>query len=604
MKYFSNELWARLPFPDFRARFFIETYSEKLHMQTPHFQQARLMNLFSCCREALTYIADQRVSEKNTGYLQLAVEEIESCLKLDPVAKDMFAPQEPALKELLKITRSGNVGTSQLARLEVLAELMLARRDEYEDRLLAKLREAVIGTRDMDKKERLLQEIYNLTGLYVTNLLDRGYSPTYLYNRAEMFTRPNNYGARDFVGQFDSVTKKLRSRRAVFRVHFSLNTNKVETLLKLKTEPEFSLSRGVPEEVSGKELDKLRLDFPPKLVATLDVESTDYVRAAWLGKEKLDGFLDFASALEVNPIIAVAAHCVIVWDRENLTHKKSLNLELLTRFMVSEAGTYLASSPTGLQDAFELLDDAGRQSLQRSLRYLRLSRESTSNEQKLLNLWIAFESLFSDTPQSVLLAINDVAPPIYATMALRRRIAYLRDLLGINGMLVPQGVCTDLMVGEREFSRDTAEERVFGLIKNEDAAIALFDSLGEREHLKFVLKATCDVFANNRTIRQRIERSEADVARQVRRIYALRNKMAHTGQYAHIRPQLVTHLVDYLTSCYIAVANAARVRKAGGGVSMAACFQGYKMGVEQVIRLCGDSEEVQRLGDITPVPII
>ncbi|WP_143512563.1 HEPN domain-containing protein [Vreelandella utahensis] len=604
MKYWNNEFWRRLPLTDYRARFFIEVYREKLHMQTPHFKQARLMNIFSSSREALDYIAEQRNNEKNAGYLHLALDEIENCLRVDFLAKEMFASHKPILDDLIKDLRSGSAGENKLQRFQIIAEHILQRRAEYENQLLVQLRDAVVGDRDLGKKARVLDDIYTLTGLYITNLLDRGYSPTYLYNRAEMFTRPTSYGSKTFSEQFDSVTNKLKSRDDIYRVHFALQTNKMDSLFQLAEISDCNIRKGIPDEVYGKQLEKVRIDFSPKLFATLEVNSTDYVRAAWLGKEVLNQFVEFASALEVNPQIKVASHCVVVWESDRATHKKALNIDLLTRLMVSEAGTYLPHSKATLYNVFERLEDSSRQSLMRSLRYLRIGRDSVSIEQKLLNLWIAFESLFENGSQGLVQIINDVIPQIYAVIALRRRLSYLRELLGANSIPVPSGACEGYMGTDKEFSLSVDDEQVFRLIRDDQAAKELFNSLGDREHLKYTLKETTETFRENRSIKRRIERSEADVARQIKRIYYLRNKIAHTGHYSNIRPALVTHLVDYLVSCYIAIDRSAEGKAGNDDVSIAACLQAYKMGAESVVHRCEAQEEIDSIADITATPVI
>lgn len=90
LKYFNDALWAQLPLNDFRARFFIECYIEKLRMQTPHFYQCRLLNIFSACSEMLEHIEALQENEKNSGYVTSSMEEIVDCWDADPIAQDIF----------------------------------------------------------------------------------------------------------------------------------------------------------------------------------------------------------------------------------------------------------------------------------------------------------------------------------------------------------------------------------------------------------------------------------------------------------------------------------------------------------------------------------
>lgn len=91
LRYIADESWGSLPLTDFRARFFIETYCEKLRIYTPHFYQARLMNIFSACQEMMTYIEEQYASDRNFAYITSSMEEIEHCWERDPVAQELLA---------------------------------------------------------------------------------------------------------------------------------------------------------------------------------------------------------------------------------------------------------------------------------------------------------------------------------------------------------------------------------------------------------------------------------------------------------------------------------------------------------------------------------
>lgn len=90
MKYLRDQIWSRIPIDDFRSRFFVETYIEKLSVYTPHFSQSRLMNLFSSCSELLVYIEEYSNNEKNAGYLFSALDEIDSCFSTDVIAQEIL----------------------------------------------------------------------------------------------------------------------------------------------------------------------------------------------------------------------------------------------------------------------------------------------------------------------------------------------------------------------------------------------------------------------------------------------------------------------------------------------------------------------------------
>lgn len=604
MKYLSDQTWGSLPINDFRPRFFIETYREKLSLETPHFSKSRLMNLLSSCAEALSYIQEYRSSDRNGGYILSALDEIEGCLSSDPVAQELFGYMDEPRAQLFKKIRGGDFNPTQLTRLAVICQAVLTRDEEYSSRLLGALKDSLFSQVDLTKMERITSTIYTLTGLYTTYLLNKGYSPTYLFNRAELFTRESNYSGKTFHEQFDMVTERLRSYTTTYEVIFSLRAHKSSCLLSIEDDADFVFLDSIPESIQGSDREKLSKDFVPNVIAKSSIESTDYVSASWLIKEKLDKLLDSVTALELNPRIQVSAHCVTISRNQNKVHTKTLNINLLLEFLSSEGGTYFSSSDATIRHALAKLNSVGREQLGRSLRYLRLARESISLEQKLLNMWISMESIFSDGESSILSNIVEYVPQIYAVSALTRRVRYLREMLVKNGVLTTPLVKRDVIPGCDRFDDSVSVSQVFDLLRNESAALELFNSLSPKEHLKYKLLSTYKEMQTNATIADRVRRSEVDVTRQLRRIYFLRNKIAHTGHYANIRPQLVTHLLDYLAVCYMAISTAATRAVKGEVHSIADMLAAYKMGADVVASRCKAADPITKLEQLVPTPII
>ncbi|MED5525086.1 MAG: hypothetical protein VX447_10075 [Pseudomonadota bacterium] len=480
----------------------------------------------------------------------------------------------------------------------------MSRDEDYSTHLLDALQEALFGQVDLTQKERLTSRIYTLTSLYTTHLLNKGYSPTYLFNRAEMFTRESNYSGKSFQEQFQLITERLRSHTTSYEVYFSLRAHKPSCLLSIDDDPDFVFSEAAPDFIQGPDLEKLTKDFSPNVIAKSFIEATDYVTASWRIKDKLDKLLDAVTALELNPKIQVAAHCVTISRNQNMVHTKTLNINLLLGFLSSEGGTYFSNADTTIRHALTKLNGQGREQLGRSLRYLRLARESVSLEQKLLNLWISIESLFADGESSILSNILEYVPQIYAVSALSRRVGYLRDLLVKCQIAATPLIKAHVMAGAETFGADTTDSHIFDILRHEPAAMELFYSLDQKEHLKFKLLSTFKEMENNQAIANRVKRSESDVTRQLRRIYFLRNKIAHTGHYANIRPQLVTHLLDYLAVCYLAISTSASKAVENGAQSIGDLLAAYKMGADVVISRSKASNPIGKIGELVPVPII
>lgn len=299
LKYISDDAWQKLPVADFRARFFVETYCEKLSMYTPHFYQSRLMNVFSACSEMLEYIKEYQSNDRNGAYVASSIEEIRDAWDSDPVVQEQLADLMPLRAGLLRNVQSGELGPNTLHRLKAFCRAILCRKDEYAEAIFSALNEAVIGATDLTQRGRITSQIDRLTGLYTSYLLNEGYSPTYLFNRSDLLSKEKNYGDRDFAAQFRSVTGRLQSHRAVvFDVYYGLHTNKPSVLTSIVDEEEIEFLTELPADIQGSVLEKFRKNIDINVVVKAKISSTDYVSAALRTKERLDRFLDAATALE------------------------------------------------------------------------------------------------------------------------------------------------------------------------------------------------------------------------------------------------------------------------------------------------------------------
>ena len=152
LRYFSDEYWATLPVADFRARFFVECYIEKLRAFTPHFYQARLMNIFSACSEMLGYVDELISSEKNLAYLVSSMKEVEACWVSDVIAQEVLVDLNRFQDVISRAVKSGNIENIGVHRLKAFCRAVISRGELYELALTDALVEAVVGSSDTTQK--------------------------------------------------------------------------------------------------------------------------------------------------------------------------------------------------------------------------------------------------------------------------------------------------------------------------------------------------------------------------------------------------------------------------------------------------------------------
>lgn len=551
----------------------------------------------------MEHIEAYQINEKNGGYVASSMEEITNCWDSDPVAQEILGDFSVLRLDLSKKVKANEFAHNALTRLKSFCRAILYRQEAYLTTLLAQLDNAVLGAADLTQKDRITSLIDRLTGLYTTYLLNQGYSPTYLYNRSEMFLRENNYGGRIFADQFHMITDRLRNKQSQFEVYYGFHTPKPNLLLSVTDEPDLQFLRTIPAEITAENLKKFKKNIQINIVAKATLTATDYVSAALKTKERLDRFLDAFTALEFDSELKMSAQCVTI-NRGTPIHVKTLNVDVLLKFMSSEGGTTISQPSTPVRQIFKSLDESAKEQLSRSLRHLRLAKHSVSLEQKLLNLWIALESLFSNAGSSIIGNILEFIPQFYAVTGVIRRVAYLRELLVENRIPVTPLISAIIGPGVVNFNSLVTDTQVFTILRSKKAAIELFNSLGNREHLKFKLMQIFEELKDNQSISSRLKRSEEDVNRQLRRIYFLRNKIAHTGHFQGVRPQLVTHLLDYVAISYRAIATAANKSKQGEVYSIEELLASGRMGVDVVIGRVASKDEVSTLDQVTLHPVV
>ena len=418
-----------------------------------------------------------------------------------------------------------------------------------------------------------------------------------------MFTRANKYAGRDFSGQLSLVSERLRSHTSSFDCHFTVYTNRSKTLLATTAKADIIFYKLNHPTLAGVDLSSILRSEGEPIVARIATVSTDHVSAALRSKELLDQLLDAVTAFDSKLDLNVSASCQVTYQVQAVNHCRHVPVDKLLNFMSSEIVTRFSNPSISISKALHVLEVDSKSQLGRSLRYLRLSKESVSLEQKLLNLWIAFESLFVDLGAGIIGNMLDYVPVLYANSGLIRRIEYLRDLLISNSVLVPSKIREKLFDRVR-FDKAFTVEHVFSLLRDESLSMALFESIERKEHLKFKLMQIYRELETNKAMTDRISKTEDDVTRQLRRIYYMRNKITHTGRFSGVRPQLITHLLDYIGVCYEVIFTASDKARVNSQYSLIELLTSAKIGAEMVLAKCSSKERIMTVDQIVMTPTI
>jgi hypothetical protein len=214
-------------------------------------------------------------------------------------------------------------------------------------------------------------------------------------------------------------------------------------------------------------------------------------------------------------------------------------------------------------------------------------------------MWIAFESMYSFGRGSIIENILRYVPRTYASFSLMRRLNYIKKLLVDNEIEVPDTLRGLVSLSNGRFSEASTVGDIFEVVRSETFALDLFNSISQMEQLRFTIRKAHEVFKSNATILSRFKRSAADVDGQIRRIYAIRNKIAHTGHYGNVRPQLISHLYDYLVNSIHALHVASTVSR-HGKVPISDLFDSFSLGLDLMESRLGSDVSIRDVRDLEP----
>lgn len=213
MKYLKDTRWESLPIPkkDYRPRFFVELYQELLDVNSLSTYQARIMNIFTYAQELLELINHYKKTGKNKKYIATSLIELMSYLNKDSIARLVFKNQVEIIELKFKNTNN-DLKFDEIKELELIVKLFIddSKRNEYWDKLTSELICLICDRSiNLEQIERNLNNIETHTKLFITYLLNSGFTNQYLFNRKDYFTNLNNYNGNNFEEQLNKIIGSL-----------------------------------------------------------------------------------------------------------------------------------------------------------------------------------------------------------------------------------------------------------------------------------------------------------------------------------------------------------------------------------------------------------
>lgn len=557
MKVLKQDTWDNLNFSDWRARFFLECFTESLSVKTPHFHQAKMMGVLDLAQEVLDNIKVYEENDKGKGYLTSSLKELKLALEYDVVSRDIFGDILEVFDDCAKNFNVDKLPKSLIIQLSILCKRIIEQRDLYFTKVQLSLFNSICDDRDIQKKNRITTEIYSLTKSYVTFLLRSGYSPTYLFNKTQLLTRKSNYNGRIFRDQLSFFFSSLDCKVRAFKVFFGIKTNKKDTVKKYIPLKGIKILEDIPDKhytISTATFSK----FSPDFYVQISIETLDYVGASLLANEKIESEIDLLKTLISNINLTMHDNCYVDYKAKGHTYQRNVNVRILNGLMTYDLRNGQLNKHVNF-DFRSRFEESSMKKIEGILKNLRQVKESARLEQKLLSLWICLESLsYSGDDKSIISSVIAFLPKIYAFQSIKQRVEYVLLLLEKYEISIPPTVKSRHGIDNDLFTREIPIEILYQALINEDSAKEICGSINHLDFLYFRIYALHLIISNKKEIKRRIENTREDIEKQLYRIYQIRNNIVHIGFSDSISHYAINHLSDYVNTLLLIALDTAK----------------------------------------------
>lgn len=585
----------KLPGIDYRSIFFIYAWRELLYKTTPHFYQARFMNPISSLHEVYDILDVSLKDKRNISNLKTSCVELFSIIKKDTVIKRLLGEQHALLVKMLEPfnkNKEVNLSEPEIRNLKQIIKYTLNFEEFYVVEMIGELLKEVLGEHNEKHRETKLDNIYYLTSTFLSTLMSMGFSSTYLYNRIDMLTWKNRYGENNFSTQMELMLNRFNTSPVKYKVTYAFKGAIVKkTLFALNNVLGmnfFKKGEIEPILIKNKEY-SFELDSIDGYI-TCDINSYDYISAAWKVSDMLNGVEDLVAFEYKRNMFDVSRDCVVkIDDGNNNVHP--VRIKLLRSMLIKRSDPYPFDMIKAIDNVINVRDDKISEMLKRSLRYYKLGITSDSSESRFLSMWIALETIVGGEGPTIIGRIISTLPKLYAFDSLLKKLKYTSMLLLRDSIDVPSEISKELEGDTHEFNEVKV---LYQILQSEKLTTILFKTLGDQELLKYRLRKLYLEFNCSDAISNRLLITESDVTQQLKRIYYYRNKVVHEGYHGNLSPRIYSHLCEYIGCVMSEIIVSLSDEDTGDIIDV---LRGYSLALDSKLNAWEDRENLD-FGDI------
>jgi hypothetical protein len=193
------------------------------------------------------------------------------------------------------------------------------------------------------------------------------------------------------------------------------------------------------------------------------------------------------------------------------------------------------------------MSDKDKERLQTSLQYHKLFLQSKSDDLRLVNLWIALESLFLGEEGKIIVKILEYIPKINTTNYIYRQLRAITISMGEYWKKSDTEEIRKKLIQSNKY-RFGAYDLLKILLNNDEELEKKFTELIISNPLLLfrIERYSTQYFKNKKSLKSFLESHKLHIEWQIQRIYRARNQIVHKGLCPSGIRLLIKHLHSYL----------------------------------------------------------
>jgi hypothetical protein len=537
MLYPSSAKWAEWGIADECHQFFCLHWTELFDLRTPDTWQVRACNIKSILRELIeaAHIADDGF-DAYRGVMRSILDEAFTVVKRDAILDAFY----PFVLGYLEPWRSQDIGEKAVTEIERLAIVILGNLDNYWENGVKMLQGMLQAA---DKKAK--KELYATTMNVAVETVARGHTPNHL---RETFTKtvlvPQGKPFLERVADgFAAFAMPAKKYKCVFL------TEGIKRRYTTGLPPDIKLALGKPEQMSaGAEVEFYQAAMEFSVSLSVEVLAADPRAARQAAEKRLGEVYAGLNLFNIDDRFGSSLTNALVEDEagaKTIVGHRRLGSEYL--------GTYnsrlvKADLLFRVQDRLKGRSPSDASQLAAAVEYHRLALQATSDEARLVNLWIALEALCQNGEGSIIERVWRRISPCVSIENVRKNLTSLS--------IYVKGLWTN--ANTAEFLNHFPNSTETRLEPGDLAAILLLPD-GHQDLKKLfalclhhplithrLFRVKTMIIDKAGSVRANLEYTCQNVEWQIKRIYRARNAIVHTGSAPTQLPQLTQHLHCYL----------------------------------------------------------